>query len=155
GASAEAIDDAGRIAGYAVVAGVRVPIVWPSADEPPAAIPLGAFSNVQVTGLNADGEIVGGLLAASGGAAYWASPESTPVLLPATGFNRPLALDVEPGGRIVGSCFQPGGRTVPLLWASASAEPVALSVGGWAVATALAINASGRIAGSAVGARQA
>jgi uncharacterized membrane protein len=155
---ADAIGDDGTVIGGAstgfFVTGSNIAVIWPRGGSP-VVIPAPTGSIIQLTGVNADGQVAGFVRESGtlGATAFVWSPTSGRRDLPgAPGFTNSAASGIGADGTVIGSAVNYSVSAVAtasavVIWPRGGA-PVVLSAPVGSIIQVSAVNAAGQVAGS-------
>jgi uncharacterized membrane protein len=154
--AAYAVNNAGTVVGESSSGAATVPVSWVAGSSTPSplALPSGGGANGAAYGINALGQIVGGVQDAAGNtvAVVWAGPGSTPVALPGLGGATSSAYFINDVGEALGESEDACGVMHPVMWrigagTSMVAELPMLNPGTDTGGMAFGINQGGDIVG--------
>ncbi len=122
------INGAGLVAGVLSSGGQPQPFTWQSGVMTDLTTPAGA-TNMQVTGVNDQGQVVGMFTPAGGSqlAITWQNGVRQTLPVPA-GYSGSLAYGINDAGQIVGAIFSSSSSTA-VLWSSSTSNPTSLGPG--------------------------
>jgi hypothetical protein len=143
------ISDDGKIVGFGLDNTGATSLFWATPTANPTQLSKGAFAQVEVSGVNSAGQIVGTGYPESGGsqAILWPTPTGTPTPLPQGDLLGSEAWGINDAGAVVGTGFGATSPALPRYWSSLTSAPSPLPRGGTTDLVARGINDAGAIVG--------